>query len=341
MAGLIILALSLLATDSNAEYETEFVGGVGGRPFRSQCRPNDVLVGLRIRHGEALDAIAAICSPLNPARTDWAGERYRPTQYWGGNGGKSRTLQCNSGDAVHRLTAYEGPWGGTPGVIKGVRILCADLNAPHYYEIEQTPQSTVAHAGEVKCKDGDWATGLYGGSGTLVDGLGLLCNKIAAGTKVVSMKKVPRAPAPGSQADGIDLPGRDIRNLVTRNDFTCKQACGANAGCRAWTWVKNGSKCWLKDAVPVAVKSECCISGVMEKPVKSMKKAKVVTVVQSVDVCRTSGDECDEDTRIAVLEAGTPLVRLQEPCVNDRCHVKWPDGEGWVYDGPDYDSLRY
>jgi hypothetical protein len=226
-----------------------------------------------ISHGSALDAITAICSPLNPARTDWAGQPYQPTQVWGGSGGRPKQLRCQTGHAVHRLKAWVGPWGDLT-VVKGVGLLCGDLDEAYYYEVVRGAQSTVTKEGEVKCKDGDWATGLFGGSGNLVDRLGLVCNHIVP---VKSMKKTT-------------MP------------------------------VDNGGGA---------------------KPVKSMKKAKLVTVVQAVDVCRAPDDECDEDTRIAVLEAGTPLVRLQEPCANDRCHVKWPDGEGWVYDGPGYDSLRY
>ena len=40
------------------------------------------------------------------------------------------------------------------------------------------------------------------------------------------------------------------------------------------------------------------------------------------------------------LEAGTANVRLLEPCENSWCHVKWPAGQGWVYSGPDYQSLQ-
>jgi hypothetical protein len=39
------------------------------------------------------------------------------------------------------------------------------------------------------------------------------------------------------------------------------------------------------------------------------------------------------------LEAGTPNVTLLEPCNDSWCHVRWPAGEGWVYSGPDYQSL--
>lgn len=158
------------------------------------------------------------------------------------------------------------------------------------------------------------------------------------------------APPPGGQTDGIDLPGSDIRRFMTRNEGICKQACAADQECRAWTFVRNGSMCWLKNAVPTAVSSGCCISGVVTadaapspaRPIKKMGKRKLrpVSVEKSVDVCAAPGG-CNKNTRIAVLEAGTQDVSLQEACADNWCHVKWPAGEGWVYDGDDYDSLNY
>jgi hypothetical protein len=165
-----------------------------------------------------------------------------------------------------------------------------------------------------RCHWDEAATGIRGKAEAYVNALGLMCGQ-KPGKPVKSMKKAPpSAPPPGGQTEGIDLPGNDIRNLVTRNEFTCKQTCGADGGCRAWTFVKNGSKCWLKNAVPAAVRSGCCISGVMaaagDKPVKSMKKTPkpadagggtviTCTIVQPVDVCRrpmvvtrTAGSEC-------------------------------------------------
>lgn len=46
----------------------------------------------------------------------------------------------------------------------------------------------------------------------------------------------------------------------------CRQACVDDPQCRAWTYEKSGANslphCWLKDAVPAAVSSSCCDSGV-------------------------------------------------------------------------------
>ena len=43
---------------------------------------------------------------------------------------------------------------------------------------------------------------------------------------------------------------------------------------------------------------------------------------------------------IGSLEEGTAGVVLVEPCDGDVCHVKWPAGNGFVYNGADYRSLK-
>ena len=65
---------------------------------------------------------------------------------------------------------------------------------------------------------------------------------------------------------------------------------------------------------------------------------KPVQVKQAVDVY---GEPDGGGQVVAVLQQGTDGVTLVEPCSNDWCHVKWADGEGWVYDGADYNSISY
>jgi hypothetical protein len=79
--------------------------------------------------------------------------------------------------------------------------------------------------------------------------------------------------------------------------------------------------------------------GAAPKPKKLLKLLKVknaVTVSLAVDVYEAPGGEGQPS---GALEAGTKNVTLLEPCADNWCHVKWPAGEGWVYSGPDYQSL--
>jgi hypothetical protein len=66
-----------------------------------------------------------------------------------------------------------------------------------------------------------------------------------------------------------DLPGNNYRNfdLKQPDPDLCLEACQKDSRCKAFTFVKPGvqgqkARCWLKDAVPPAKPSSCCISGV-------------------------------------------------------------------------------
>jgi hypothetical protein len=62
-----------------------------------------------------------------------------------------------------------------------------------------------------------------------------------------------------------------------------------------------------------------------------------VDVVQAVDLYGAPGGN---GRPIGMLQAGTAEVTLLEPCNDNWCHVSWPAGQGWVYSGPDYRSLK-
>jgi len=77
----------------------------------------------------------------------------------------------------------------------------------------------------------------------------------------------------GTQAGGlehdIDRPGMDISSfdLPAAQPELCRQSCLNDPNCVAFTYVKPGvqgpaARCWLKNAVPQAVASTCCVSGV-------------------------------------------------------------------------------
>lgn len=69
--------------------------------------------------------------------------------------------------------------------------------------------------------------------------------------------------------NNVDGPGMDYNNfdLASPNPSLCEQACQADPECRAFTYVKPGvqganARCWLKNGIPTANPSECCVSGV-------------------------------------------------------------------------------
>jgi hypothetical protein len=78
--------------------------------------------------------------------------------------------------------------------------------------------------------------------------------------------------------DGVNLPGSDYANFNADSAFVCRNSCGGDPRCQAWTWVKPGiqgptGRCWLKHRVPTLVKDNCCNSGSREHISKRDLKA--------------------------------------------------------------------
>ena len=161
------------ATGANAR-EVGSYGGNGGGSYRSECRPPDALIGINLRSGRDLDAVVAICIPLNAEGTEWAGEAYEPTQYWGGGGGVYQKIACKPGDVVGALRVSEG---GEQQVIY-VQIQCWDLGSDYSYRVSPSQtgeEDNVTGTRWFKCESNEYGSGIYGRSGEFVDKIGLMC----------------------------------------------------------------------------------------------------------------------------------------------------------------------
>lgn len=71
---------------------------------------------------------------------------------------------------------------------------------------------------------------------------------------------------PVQAVDGVNLPGSDYANFNAASPAVCRNTCGGDSRCQAWTWVKPGiqgpsGRCWLKHRLPAIVKNPCCNSG--------------------------------------------------------------------------------
>ncbi|SDD82661.1 PAN domain-containing protein [Aquimonas voraii] len=71
---------------------------------------------------------------------------------------------------------------------------------------------------------------------------------------------------------GVDRPGSDYRDfdLDQEDPALCQQACLEDAACQAFTYVRPGlqgdaPRCWLKEAVPAPMTSDCCASGILDR----------------------------------------------------------------------------
>ena len=57
-----------------------------------------------------------------------------------------------------------------------------------------------------------------------------------------------QAPLAFLKFPSINISGSDIGAAISANEDQCKQACSANAACKAFVW-DGGTNCWLKSSV--------------------------------------------------------------------------------------------
>ena len=96
--------------------------------------------------------------------------------------------------------------------------------------------------------------------------------------------RIPAARANNCCVSGVDpktnepdtnRPGRDYRSFDLVGNYQVEQCvgqCENDSRCVAWTYVRPGvqgprARCWLKNALPAAQFSGCCISGISQRPV--------------------------------------------------------------------------
>ena len=80
---------------------------------------------------------------------------------------------------------------------------------------------------------------------------------------VVMRELEPKTDRPGNDYKNFNLPVPDVNQ--------CRAACRNDNQCQSWTFVNPGvqgpsARCWLKNAVPAAHASDCCTSGVINRP---------------------------------------------------------------------------
>ncbi len=170
----------ILSTPSHAR-DIGALGGAGGTEFRQNCRPGDVLTGFSIKSGKALDSFDALCWPLNPERTGWS--QTPGAGYWlgklGGSGGELESLSCGPNYALRHLHVYVDGFD----IVNHIRVTCQALNSGDSYNVVPPKIGGVAvKDARFSCGEGEWATGVYGRYGALIDQLGLQCEKLVVET---------------------------------------------------------------------------------------------------------------------------------------------------------------
>jgi LGFP repeat/PAN domain len=122
----------------------------------------------------------------------------------------------------------------------------------------------------------------------------------------------------GPRQDNIDRPGADIANvaLPAADPTMCQQQCADNPRCLSWTYVKAGTRCWLKGSMPRQQAHTCCVSGIRTE-VQPLKMS-----AMEGDVDRPGNDFAD----FALPNADPRLC--QGECADDGSCSAWTYVEG-------------
>ncbi len=137
----------------------------------------------------------------------------------------------------------------------------------------------------------------------------LLLTALAPGTRAAD---VPLEP-------GVNRIGMDYRNIVLPDPDPqlCRKACIEDARCAAFTYVKprrrgGPARCWLKEGVPPATRSDCCVSGVKLEETAPPDTATFAEVTPDVS---TAGMARGPVSRATVIDA-----LLAHPATAERLH---------------------
>jgi hypothetical protein len=204
-------ALALIALGSAAQADhpmllggTNLVGGPGGGPFHLSCPPDSFLVGALSRSdgsGEPLNYYEPLCAYVEANGT--TGPLFKPLADNAGAGSISGGLAhaaCPPGYVVSGFGAAPHHYSDQSGVYVGaVSHICIGVSPPFLYaddrgNIAGSGDTAFSDVSDVRCPFGQWAIGVYGGSGLHIDSFGLVCGR-ALGPYAAATEPTP-APAP-------------------------------------------------------------------------------------------------------------------------------------------------
>ena len=300
--ALLVTATGLFAMTATCRATmTEATGGPGGSSFNFTCPAGQFLIGFYTRTGAWFDAIGIVCTPYNAATQRSAGI-VRDPRMAGGSGGGEREKYCPASVPMSGMAVLANGKGRDQEHVDAIMIVCPATasETAHFICIlsgETCVEDPLAHhlMDRHSCPSGERATGIHGRSGDAVNALGLICDPLPAasppptvqaggplrrtGADTLPSAAPPIAATPPASANkmltGIDMPGKDYRNVVLnfsptqRNNnqpVACQNICAIEAQCKAWTWVKLGvqgtnAMCWLKNNSPPRVANANTVSG--------------------------------------------------------------------------------
>jgi hypothetical protein len=168
-----LLTLGLTGEISAKTYTAE-KGGYGGGHYEVVCNSNDYLVGFGYNAGKALDNVTPLCRSVKNEK--WSGNTYKRKLVGGATTGgpfmATGTVVCEKDQFVTSLHVW---WDGY-GIVHHLQVNCHSFDRKKEFS-GQTGNHGGApeHNAGTSCLNGQFAIGIAGRSGALVDKIGLVC----------------------------------------------------------------------------------------------------------------------------------------------------------------------
>jgi hypothetical protein len=176
--------LSAAPCHAEPDWASPVVGGKGGDSFVLRCPAGQFLVGLNIRLGDDLDAVAPVCAaPREGGRSELLGLAER-----GGAGGEPRELLCPEGRPFVRELEVQAE-GRATVLVNALQLHCGPLRGalmsqkvegydtlyaagPYLWDWCTLPAGC---AKKLMCPSHMAVVGVHGRAGLMIDGLGIVC----------------------------------------------------------------------------------------------------------------------------------------------------------------------
>jgi hypothetical protein len=205
-------AASLVVLGDTAQY-----GGPGGGDFREACGDQEVMSGINVTVGKDINSISIVCQQQkNGVPFGYAYNK----RTWG-------NASDDSGNATCIGTVVQGIYVATSSanILHHLELVCRDsatgaTSRSKLYH-DHPNWKVLTHAGEsartefANCGSGAFAVGLFGGYGSHVDRLGIICAKIEDAAPAAPV--TPQKPIKHSK-HGDTTPAPSGDPLVVIND---------------------------------------------------------------------------------------------------------------------------
>lgn len=215
--ALTILAIALPAAAANLVVlgDTAQYGGPGGGDFREACGDQEVMSGINVTVGKDINSISIVCQQQNNGVP--FGTAYNK-RTWGDASDEPGWAACVG-------TVIQGIYVATSSanILHHLELVCRNSGsgATHPSQIVHDNSVPLIHAGEsartefANCGSGAFAVGLFGGYGSHVDRLGIICAKL--GDAAPAAPATPEKPIKHTKRGGATTPPANNGGLVVTN----------------------------------------------------------------------------------------------------------------------------